>query len=104
MDILPLMTLTREQVRHVATLARLGLEAGEEEFYAAQLSGILGHIDRLSRLHTDDIPPTAQVVELENPLRDDVPEPGLSQAEALANAPAAADGYFVVKAIQEAEP
>jgi aspartyl-tRNA(Asn)/glutamyl-tRNA(Gln) amidotransferase subunit C len=104
MDILRLMTLSREQVRHVATLARLGLEAGEEEFYAAQLSGILGHIDRLSRLHTDDIPPTAQVVELENPLRDDVPEPGLSQAEALANAPAAADGYFVVKAIQEAEP
>lgn len=98
------MTLSREQVRHVATLARLGLEEGEEDFYAAQLSGILGHIDRLSQLDTEDIPPTAQVVELENPLRDDVPEPGLSQAEALANAPAAADGYFVVKAIQEAEP
>ncbi|MEP7106297.1 MAG: Asp-tRNA(Asn)/Glu-tRNA(Gln) amidotransferase subunit GatC, partial [Chloroflexota bacterium] len=75
------MTLSREQVRHVAILARLGLEEGEEEFYAAQLSGILGHIDRLSQLDTEDIPPTAQVVALENPLRDDVPEPGLSQTE-----------------------
>ena len=98
------MTLSREQVRHVALLARLGLEDGEEEFYAAQLSGILGHIERLGQLDTEDIPPTAQVVELENPLRDDVSEPGLSQAQALAGAPAAADGYFVVRAIQEIEP
>ena len=98
------MTLAREQVRHVAWLARLGLEEGEEEFYAQQLSGILGHLDRLQQLDTEDIPPTAQVVEVINPLRDDVPEPGLDQAEALAGAPAQQDGYFLVKAIQEAEP
>ena len=98
------MTLAREQVRHVAWLARLGLEEGEEEFYAEQLSGILRHIDRLQEVDTEDIPPTAQVVEVSNPLREDVPEPGLTQAQALANAPAQADGYFLVKAIQEAEP
>jgi aspartyl-tRNA(Asn)/glutamyl-tRNA(Gln) amidotransferase subunit C len=98
------MTLSREQVRHVARLARLGLEEGEEEFYAQQLSGILGHIDRLAQLDTEAIPPTAQVVEVVNPLRDDVPEPGLSQAEALADAPMQQDGYFLVLAIQEAEP
>jgi aspartyl-tRNA(Asn)/glutamyl-tRNA(Gln) amidotransferase subunit C len=93
--------LTRDQVRHVALLARLGLEPGEEDFYAEQLSGILAHIDRLQEVDTDDIPPTAQVVEVTNPLRDDEPRPGLSQAEALANAPRAVDGFFRVPSIQE---
>jgi aspartyl-tRNA(Asn)/glutamyl-tRNA(Gln) amidotransferase subunit C len=82
-------------------LARLGLEPGDEEFYAEQLSGILAHIDRLQQLNTDDIPPTAQVVEVANMLRDDVPRPCLSQADALANAPAAVDGFFRVPSIQE---
>ena len=95
------MPLTRDQVRHVATLARLGLEPGDEEFYADQLSGILGHIDRLQRLDTEDIPPTAQVVEVASRLRDDEPRLCLTQAEALANAPAAVDGFFRVPAIQE---
>jgi aspartyl-tRNA(Asn)/glutamyl-tRNA(Gln) amidotransferase subunit C len=85
-------------------LARLGLEPGEEDYYAEQLSGILAHIDRLREVDTDRIPPTAQVVPLQNRMREDRAEPGLSQQEALANAPEARDGYFVVKAIQEAEP
>ena len=95
------MTLSREQVRHVAMLARLGLEEGEEDFYAQQLSGILGHIDRLAQLDTEDIPPTAQVVEIASRLREDEPRPCLSQEEALANAPAAVDGFFRVPSIQE---
>ncbi|GAC1473525.1 MAG: Asp-tRNA(Asn)/Glu-tRNA(Gln) amidotransferase subunit GatC [Candidatus Dormibacteraceae bacterium] len=95
------MPLSHDEVRHVAMLARLGLEPGDEEFYAEQLSGILAHIDRLQKLNTDDIPPTAQVVEVANTLRDDVPRPGLSQAEALANAPSAVDGFFRVPSIQE---
>ncbi len=82
-------------------LARLGLEPGDEEFYAEQLSGILEHIDRLQELDTEAIPPTAQVVEIANTLREDVPRPGLSQADALANAPAAVDGFFRVPSIQE---
>ncbi len=82
-------------------LARLGLEPGDEEFYAEQLSGILAHIDRLQQLDTDDIPPTAQVVEVANRLRDDVPRPCLDQADALANAPSAVDGFFRVPSIQE---
>jgi aspartyl-tRNA(Asn)/glutamyl-tRNA(Gln) amidotransferase subunit C len=95
------MPLSRDEVRHVALLARLALEAGDEEFYAEQLSGILAHIDRLQQLDTESIPPTAQVVEVTNTLREDVPRPGLSQAEALANAPAAVDGFFRVPSIQE---
>lgn len=82
-------------------LARIGLEPGDEEFYAEQLSGILSHIDRLQQLDTDDIPPTAQIVEVANRLRDDVPRSGLDQADALANAPAAVDGFFRVPSIQE---
>ena len=95
------MPLSRDEVRHVAMLARLGLEPGDEEFYAEQLSGILAHIDRLQQLDTDDIPPTAQVVEVTNTLREDVPRPGLSQADALANAPVAVNGFFRVPSIQE---
>jgi len=82
-------------------LARIGLEPGDEEFYADQLSGILEHIDRLQQLNTDHIAPTAQVVEVTNTLREDVPRPCLSQEEALANAPAAVDGFFRVPSIQE---
>ena len=82
-------------------LARLALEPGDEEFYAEQLSGILAHIDRLQQLDTESIPPTAQVVEVANTMREDIPRPGLSQEEALANAPAAVDGFFRVPSIQE---
>ncbi|HXN78747.1 MAG TPA: Asp-tRNA(Asn)/Glu-tRNA(Gln) amidotransferase subunit GatC [Candidatus Dormibacteraeota bacterium] len=95
------MPLSRDEVRHVAMLARLGLEPGDEEFYAEQLSGILAHIDRLKELDTEAIPPTAQVVEVANTLREDVPRPCLSQTDALANAPAAVDGFFRVPSIQE---
>ena len=95
------MPLSKEQVRHVAVLARLGLEPGDEDFYAEQLSGILGHIDRLQQLDTEAIPPTAQVVEIAGRLREDEPRPSLSQQEALANAPAANDGFFRVPSIQE---
>jgi aspartyl-tRNA(Asn)/glutamyl-tRNA(Gln) amidotransferase subunit C len=95
------MPLSKDEVRHVALLARIGLEPGEEEFYAEQLSGILGHIDRLQQLDTEDIPPTAQVVEITSRLRDDEPRPSLTQEEALANAPAAVDGFFRVPSIQE---
>ncbi len=95
------MPLSKDQVRHVAMLARIGLEPGDEEFYAEQLSGILEHIDRLQQVDTEAIPPTAQVVEVAATLRDDEPRPGLDQAEALANAPAAVDGFFRVPSIQE---
>ncbi len=85
-------------------LARLGLEHGEEDYYAEQLSAILAHIDRLREVDTKAIPPTAQVVPLASRMRQDVPRPGLTQQQALANAPEARDGFFVVRAIQEAEP
>ncbi len=95
------MPLSRDEVRHVALLARLGLEPGDEEIYAEQLCGILQHIDRLQELDTEAIPPTAQVVEVAATLRDDEPRPCLTQEEALANAPAAVGGMLRVPSIQE---
>ena len=95
------MPLSKDEVRHVAMLARIGLEPGDEEFYADQLSGILQHIDRLQQLDTGDIPPTAQVVEITSRLREDEPRPSLTQEEALSNAPARVDGFFRVPSIQE---
>jgi aspartyl-tRNA(Asn)/glutamyl-tRNA(Gln) amidotransferase subunit C len=95
------MPLSKDEVRHVAMLARLGLEPGDEEFYAEQLSGILGHIERLQELDTENIPPTAQVVEIAARLREDEPRPCLTQDEALANAPAKFNGFFRVPSIQE---
>jgi aspartyl-tRNA(Asn)/glutamyl-tRNA(Gln) amidotransferase subunit C len=98
------VTLSRDQVRHVARLARLGLREGEEDFYAEQLSRILEHIDRLGQVDTESIPPTAQVVEIRNVMRDDEARPCLPQAAAIANAPESRDGFFIVKPIQEADP
>jgi len=97
------VTLSREQVRHVSLLARLGLKDGEEDFYAEQLSRILEHIDRLSEVDTEAIPPTAQGVEVRNVMREDEPRPCLPQEVAIANAPEARDGFFVVKPIHDGE-
>ena len=70
--------------------------------YGALLTA--AHIDRLREVDTERIAPTAQVVPLQNRMREDRVEAGLTQDQALANAPETRDGYFVVGAIQEAEP
>lgn len=95
------MALTREQVKHVADLAKLGLTEEEIEIYREQLSAILDYFATLQRLDTDAIPPTATVLPLRNVMREDEPGPSLSREDVLANAPAVADGYFQVKAILE---
>jgi aspartyl-tRNA(Asn)/glutamyl-tRNA(Gln) amidotransferase subunit C len=90
------MPLTLEQVRHIARLARLRLTAEEERRYAEQLSAILDYAERLKRVDTADIPPTAGVQGLQAPLRPDNPRPSLARERVLANAPATADGMFLV--------
>lgn len=95
------MVLTREEVQHVAELAKLGLTEEETETYREQLSAILEYAAILERLDTDAIPPTASVLPLTNVMRADKPAPSLPQADALANAPSATEGYFQVKAILE---
>jgi len=92
-------TLSRGDVEHVAHLARLGLTDDELTRLVGQLNHILDQYAILTRLDTDAIPPTAQTIELENILREDVARPSLSQAEALANAPERDGSYVVVPAI-----
>ena len=93
------MALTLEQVRHIARLARLRLTAEEERRYAEQLSAILDYAERLKRVDTADVPPTAGVQDLRAPLRPDLPRPPLPRERALANAPVSADGMFLVPPI-----
>ena len=81
-------TLSRSDVEHVAHLARLGLTDAELARLEVQLNHILDQYAILAELATDDIPPTAQTIELENILRDDVVRPSLPVESVLANAPA----------------
>ena len=88
--------IDRDQVLHVAKLARLELSDDEVERMAKELSGILEHVDRISELDLEGVEPTSHVVELENVLRADVPLPSLDRDAALANAPDPSDGAFRV--------
>jgi aspartyl-tRNA(Asn)/glutamyl-tRNA(Gln) amidotransferase subunit C len=79
--------IDRDQVLHVARLARLRLEPEEVERMADELSGILEHVDRITSLDLDAVEPTTHVVALENVLRDDEPTPSLDRDRALGGAP-----------------
>jgi aspartyl-tRNA(Asn)/glutamyl-tRNA(Gln) amidotransferase subunit C len=92
--------IDREQVLHVARLARLELSEDEVERMAAELSGILEHVDRVASLDLDDVEPTSHVVELENVLRADEPEPSLPRERVLEQAPDPVDGAFRVPSPQ----
>ncbi len=92
-------TLSRSDVEHVAHLARLGLTDEELTLLEGQLNHILDQYAILAELPTDDIPPTAQTIELENILRDDVVRPSLSAEAVLANAPARQGEFIVVPSI-----
>ena len=88
--------IDRDQVLHVAKLARLELSPEEVDQMASELSGILEHVDRVSKLDLDGVEPTAHVVGLENVLRADEPRPGLDRQTALASAPDSSEGAFRV--------
>jgi aspartyl-tRNA(Asn)/glutamyl-tRNA(Gln) amidotransferase subunit C len=92
-------TLSRADVEHVAHLARLGLTDQELERLEGQLNHILDQYAILATVPTDHIAPTAQTIELENILREDVARPSLAQEDVLANAPAREGEFIVVPAI-----
>ena len=91
--------LTRTDVEHVAYLARLGLTEEELARLEGQLNHILDQYATLAELDTDAIPPTAQTIELENILREDVARPSMPPEDVLANAPERDGDFFVVPAI-----
>jgi aspartyl-tRNA(Asn)/glutamyl-tRNA(Gln) amidotransferase subunit C len=92
-------TLSRADVEHVALLARLGLTEEELGRLEGQLNHILDQYAILATVPTDHIAPTAQTIELENILREDVARPSLTVEEVLANAPARDGDFIVVPAI-----
>jgi aspartyl-tRNA(Asn)/glutamyl-tRNA(Gln) amidotransferase subunit C len=92
--------IDREQVLHVARLARLKLTDEEVERMARELSGILGHVDKVSELDLDGVEPTSHVVELENVVRPDEPRPSWPREDLLTRAPDAADGAYRVPSPQ----
>ena len=92
-------TITRADVQHVASLARLALSPDEEERFQHQLSAVFEHFQKLSALDTEQIPPTAQVIPLKNVMRPDTVEPSLTEQEVLANAPNREGDQFRVRAI-----
>jgi len=91
--------LTRADVEHVAYLARLGLTPDELARLEGQLNHILDQYAKLAELDTDAIPPTAQTIELENILREDVARPSMAPEDVLANAPQRDGDFFIVPAI-----
>ena len=92
--------IDREQVLHVALLARLALTEEEVATMARELSGILEHVDRIAELDLEQVEPTDHVVDLENVLRPDQPRPSWPREKMLKLAPDPVDGAFRVPSPQ----
>ena len=90
------MTFTRDELLHVARLARLALTEEELERLGGQLGAILDAVSKVSELDLSDVPPTSHPLDLVNVLAEDDPRPSLEQQVALQNAPLAEDGAFRV--------
>lgn len=93
--------ISRSDVEHVAALARLGLTDAEIDRMQGQLNRILEAVDRLREVDTSRIGPTAQVIALENVMRDDVARPGISREAGLANAPLREGAHLRVPVVLE---
>ena len=93
------MSITKDNVLHVAGLARLELSEGEVEKYEAELNDVLKFMDKLNELDTQGIEPTAHVLEINNVFREDIVEESFGVEDILFNAPDREDDYFKVPSI-----
>jgi len=89
------MKISRQEVEHVAALARLDLTPDRIELYAAQMNDILGYMDKLAELDTRGLPPTTHATARTNAFREDQVRPSLERDQALLNAPAS-DGEAII--------
>jgi aspartyl-tRNA(Asn)/glutamyl-tRNA(Gln) amidotransferase subunit C len=94
-------SITRDDVAHIARLARLSFTDEQLDHFTAQLRQILSHAEQVSDLVTDDVPPTAHAIPLVNVLREDVVTPSLSREKALSTAPSVDQDRFRVPRILE---
>lgn len=97
------MSITRDDVAHVARLARLSFTESELDRFTAQLQQILTHAEQVSDLVTDDVPPTAHAIGMVNVFREDVVKPSLTQEKALSAAPEVEQHRYRVPRILEDE-
>lgn len=95
------MKITKQEVEHVAKLARLELSEQEKEMLTGQLSNILTYVEKLNELDTKDVEPTSHVLDIRNVMRDDAAAPSLPRDRALENAPEKAAGHYKVPKIIE---
>ena len=95
------MKLSREDVLHIARLARLGLTEAEVEKFSEQLSHLLEHFEVLQQVDTTDVPPTAQAIDLQTVMRDDEVAESLPPDQILDNAPQKEGDFFRVQAVLE---
>jgi aspartyl-tRNA(Asn)/glutamyl-tRNA(Gln) amidotransferase subunit C len=95
------MSVTSEQVRHIAKLARIGMSDSEIEALVPELNNILGWVEQLAEVNTDGVEPLATVVDLKLRLRDDAVTDGNIRDAVLANAPEAQHGFFAVPKVIE---
>ena len=95
------MSLTPDEVKRIARLARVGLSDDEVAHFQVQLSEILDYFQRLREVDTEGLPPTAHTLAMQNVMRDDEPRPSFDKEEVLANAPQREDDLFRVRAILE---
>ncbi len=93
------MKITKEQVLHVAALARLKFTPEEEEMFRTQLGDIIDLADKLNDLNVENIKPTAQVLQIQNVYREDVRKDSYPREKILANAPEQSDGCYIVPKI-----
>lgn len=93
--------ISREQVEHVAKLARLNLTEEETVKYTSQMNAILHFFEKLNDLDTEGIEPTSHVMEVYNVMREDENRPSIDREEALRNAPDQEEGHFKVPAVME---
>lgn len=93
------MTITTQQIEHIAKLARLGITEQEKEIYAKELADILDYFKKLEQADTTDILPIKQITGLKNRTRDDIIDPNSCQEAILHNAPAKKNRFVKVKSI-----
>jgi len=90
------MSITAEEVRHIALLSRLELTDDEVKLYTGHLDQILQYVEKLKKLNVEGVEPTSHAIPLYNVMREDVVEDSLSKEDALRNAPDRADPYYRV--------
>ncbi len=90
------MRITKEEIAHVAKLARLQMDEESVELFTKQVGDILAYIEKLNRLNTEGIPPASHAISITNAFREDEMRPSISAEAALSNAPQTEDDMFVV--------